>query len=462
VEAAFVGSWTQTGAHVAGVVRCKGELPLEPRHAVGLEEALSALQGRTGAEKLASVDGIEPEAVLSRSLASAGGDGSGGNGGGHQPGGAAHVDGSEDAAPDQPARPPKHAPGSQGAISAEIAQQRQRYILDALPTPQAKVEFVSCAGRGAGAWVTAAPVDNDRRLGNTAYRISASQRLGLPLPPCVLGELGVDVKASTALRCTACKHPMTLDGTHAYTCLVTANRRTERHHKLVNVLARVVYGDRAATKTGLSCDMRGHIPLEPRCDDHGWPRKPGHQDKRALEGDISERHDDDPANPKILDIVICHPLAAKLPSSATTLEGAGSAAAAAEKRKEKHYNKQYDVPRGRLVPVAFESSGAWGSMGDKHFRGLARRYLRPVEEIGPDESGRMSFIDHGGSYSIFVRHLREVVAVRLQRDNAECVWRWASHCVPKAPKSAAVGDADVAELPLSGMGAKGDAAPGAA
>ena len=60
---------------------------------------------------------------------------------------------------------------------------------------------------------------------------------------------------------------------------------------------------------------------------------------------------------------------------------------------------------------------------DKHFRGLARRYyLRPVEEIGPDESGRMSFIAHGGSYSIFVRHHCEVVAVRLQRDNAKCVW----------------------------------------
>ena len=101
------------------------------------------------------------------------------------------------------------------------------------------------------------------------------------------------------------------------------------------------------------------------------------------------------------------------------------------------------------MPVAFETSGAWGSAGDKHSRMLVRLFLRPMEEIGPDENGRMSFVDHGGSYSIFVRHLREVVAVTLQRANAECVRHWVDHCVPKVPKPAAAagGAAEVAGLP---------------
>ena len=162
---------------------------------------------------------------------------------------------------------------------------------------------------------------------------------------------------------------------------------------------------------------------------------------------MSDRRTRNPANPRILDIVICHPTAAALPSSSTTLEGAGSAAAAAEKRKEKHYNKTYIVPPRRLVPVAFESAGTWGGMGDKHFRALARQFLRPVEEIGPDDKGRMSFVDHGGGYSIYVRHLREVVAVQLQRANAECVWRWVALCVPKKVAAAAAGVADEANLP---------------
>jgi hypothetical protein len=81
-----------------------------------------------------------------------------------------------------------------------------------------------------------------------------------------------------------------------------------------------------------------------------------------------------------------------------------------------------------------------------------------VEEIGPDDKGRMHFVDHGGGYSIFVRHLREVVAVQLQRANAECVWRWVALCVPKKNAVAAAGDADEADLPPLVADYAGDAA----
>jgi hypothetical protein len=146
VEAAFVGSWTMTGPHVAGVTRGKGEPPFSLQHAVGLVAALEELQGRTSNETLASVEGLDAESILRHVQPPEGG---GAGAGGAGPGAAAPAAGSEDAAPDQPARPPKHAPGSQGAISSEIAEQRQRFVLDALPTAEAKAEFVSCGGRGA-------------------------------------------------------------------------------------------------------------------------------------------------------------------------------------------------------------------------------------------------------------------------------------------------------------------------
>jgi hypothetical protein len=49
----------------------------------------------------------------------------------------------------------------------------------------------------------------------------------------------------------------------------------------------------------LSCDMSGHLPLPPHCDDHEWPRKPDKQNGQSLRGDISERREGDPANPRI-------------------------------------------------------------------------------------------------------------------------------------------------------------------
>ena len=36
--------------------------------------------------------------------------------------------------------------------------------------------------------------------------------------------------------------------------------------------------------------------------------------------------------------------------------------------------------------------------------------------------------------------VREVVAVQLQRANAECIWRWVALCIPKKVAAAAGGD----------------------
>jgi hypothetical protein len=134
----------------------------------------------------------------------------------------------------------------------------------------------------------------------------------------MLGTLNVDgpVTAATTVSCKFCKQTMLLDGVHAFSCKAATGLRTTRHHKITNLLARVVYRDRAAAAGGggggarppgggrpppppPSRDMSGHLPLPPHCDDHEWPRKPDKQNGQSLRGDISERREGDPANPRI-------------------------------------------------------------------------------------------------------------------------------------------------------------------
>ncbi len=50
------------------------------------------------------------------------------------------------------------------------------------------------------------------------------------------------------------------------------------------------------------------------------------------------------------------------------------------------------------------------------------------------------FVDHGGRYSIFLRRLRELISVTLQRGNAAFIRKWLDNCVPKS--AAAQGDLD--------------------
>ncbi len=57
------------------------------------------------------------------------------------------------------------------------------------------------------------------------------------------------------------------------------------------------------------------------------------------------------------------------------------------------------------------------------------------------------FVDHGGRCSIFLRRLRELISVTLQRGNAAFIRKWLDVCVPKgaaAPGGPDVGDAGAA------------------
>ena len=98
------------------------------------------------------------------------------------------------------------------------------------------------------------------------------------------------------------------------------------------------------------------------------------------------------------------------------------------------------IPAGVLVPVAFETYGTLGARGDAYIREVARNYARPVTWIDAPADKGPKFVDHGGRYSIFLRRLRELISVTLQRGNAAFIRKWLDNCVPKS--AAAQGDLD--------------------
>ena len=79
---------------------------------------------------------------------------------------------------------------------------------------------------------------------------------------------------------------------------------------------------------------------------------------------------------------------------------------------------------GVLVPAAFEAYGTLGARGDAYLRDVVRNYVRPVTWLDAPADKGPKFIDHGGRYSIFLRRLRELISVTLQRGNAAFTRKW--------------------------------------
>ena len=61
-----------------------------------------------------------------------------------------------------------------------------------------------------------------------------------------------------------------------------------------------------------------------------------------------------------------------------------------------------------------------------HLRDVVRNYVRPVTWLDAPADKGPKFVDHGGrySYSIFLRRLRELISVTLQRGNAAFIRKW--------------------------------------
>ena len=76
-----------------------------------------------------------------------------------------------------------------------------------------------------------------------------------------------------------------------------------------------------------------------------------------------------------------------------------------------------------------------------------RNYVRPVTwlDAPADKGPKLSeFVDHGGRYSIFLRRLRELISVTLQRGNAAFIRaQVAGQLRPVAPRASAAAQGDL-------------------
>ncbi len=59
-------------------------------------------------------------------------------------------------------------------------------------------------------------------------------------------------------------------------------------------------------------------------------------------------------------------------------------------------------------------------------------HVRPVTWLDAPADKGPKFVDHGGRYSIFLRRLRELISVTLQRGNAAFIRKWLENGVPMA------------------------------
>ena len=422
-QSAYVGSFTLTGKLVRELASLDGRT-LSTEHVPSLAAALGALQARQGAAAIQSLQSVTVESLLAGTVPR--GDGPAA----HAGGGGAHMPAPEDVhedAPDPSLRAHrKLMPASQAQIGEAISTQRQREVLEALPTDQAKTVFVSGSGPGSGAWVTAPPTGKTA-IRDDDFRHLAAIRLGLPIrvPDVVLPP------NAAPLECLKCGKTMDLSGDHAFQCrhITMSGVQNFRHNDICNGVKTLVFDDPLA-RAVLRAELE--VPVSAT-----FPPKPG-APKGTIKADLLVTHRHKPET-RLVDITVTYPNVAKH-SSSNTIGGRGTAAKAAEEVKDAWYNKRAIIPAGTLVPVAFETYGTLGARGDAYLRDIVRNYVRPVTWLDAPADKGPKFVDHGGRYSIFLRRLRELISVTLQRGNAAFIRKWLDNCVPKS--AAAQGDLD--------------------
>jgi hypothetical protein len=228
-----------------------------------------------------------------------------------------------------------------------------------------KVRMDHLAGnrKGANAWLTCIPADADRTLPSKFYAAAVRFRLGVQqvkgLPPkCLCGE--------------------ELSADHFVACVnLRRYQHTKRHDSIAKAIAKFT------RRVGLD------TTVEPR--DGGVGLRPDIQ-LTTTQGGL------------YIDVSVCHPLAKSY------IKPAAKNPAPMEKRETQKIKKyeQYVKDRGpaTFLPAVFSSYGAIGEGAAKVFS--------LIEQCEDPETGR------GGSRKL-VKELKEVVAISIQRGNAEAL-----------------------------------------
>lgn len=272
---------------------------------------------------------------------------------------------------------PRH--GMQKILTEYVIKENRQLLWSSVPTGDSlddRAHRISALGQStpeSSAWLTANPIYKQCAMGNGAFSDALRRRLRLPLP-------GID----TGQRCAACASLIEPFGMHAYCCVKIEK---SNRHKIVQEAA-------------VQCMREGSAAMvrNPQVETF-YPKKPEAPeedvDNTKSQGDIgiTLKNINAGGNLTIVDFTVVAPVK----GTAVPYEKAGDLADQKEQSKVVQYESRYDIPKGRIIGFAIETTGPWGP--------AAKRLMRSVAEAC------------GGTQDLIARRYRrytEVISVALQ------------------------------------------------
>ena len=316
----------------------------------------------------------------------------------------------------------RNCDGRQKEICAILATYAAADLLATLGDDnEAVAVLISCAGDHAGAWLTASPALRDNYMPDSDFSIASALRLRLPIAlPHLPKVAGV---------CVCCGKNQNLHGDHAFRCPHVAALRTARHTGLVDAFFLEVFG---AGGTGIST-LRARKSTKEGAKGlsvaaASFPLRPGVTGE-SLKADIVIEPLPGAAVPwtQLVDFVVKSVRPDLYPSHGD-VNKPGASAAEGEADKIAKYTSRHQLEKKNVRPVAIETYGRMGKDGAKLIRELANA-KHPVDEaVVPDGGGKTRLVDKDGRRALFIRGIRERIAVTLQCGNADAIRVWARGC----------------------------------
>lgn len=287
--------------------------------------------------------------------------------------------------------------GMQKVLSEYVNKEKRQLLWSSVPTGDSlddRANRISALGHStpeSSAWLTANPTYKQCAMGNGAYSDALRRRLRLPLP-------GIN----TGQQCAACASLIEPLGMHANCCMKI--EKSNRHKIVQEAAAQCMREGSAAVVRNPQVET--FYPKKPEAPEEDV-------DNTKSQGDIgiTLKNINAGGNLTIVDFTVVAPVK----GTAVPYEKAGDLADLKEKSKVAQYEARYDIPKGRIIGFAIETTGPWGP--------AAKRLMWSVAEAC------------GGTPDLIARRYRrytEVISVALQVALYNSHRRFLAVCI-KAP-----------------------------
>ena len=298
-----------------------------------------------------------------------------------------------------------HVAKLQGVIYSAIARKKLAQLqADLVDDRQALARLTGAGAQSSWCWLTCPPAFKIKQMGDFAFKHASAMRLRLPI--CLPD--GKPVPAT----CAACGAAQDYYGDHAFRCSLGCNSAWSRRHTYIKrVLVRQLLGDGV---------VKNHfrIDVEEPLDNGHFVRKPAAIARRVADYLIFDNFD---GRKRVGDLTIVHP-APDRPGQESEADVCGAAAKRAEETKYKAYTSDYQINMKDVLPLAFETLGGLGPAG--------RDFIKEVADIARPcaRAADGHLVDYDALRSMYIRDLRERIAVTLQKANSEILLQWGERC----------------------------------